>query len=185
MALEYKIIVFVIVSIGLLFLSLRSLRAIRSHGFYRFFAWITFLAIALINLDYWFDEPFSIRQIASWLLLLICMFIAVYGTLSLRRAGGQDDERKDELLIGIEKTTKLVTAGPYRYIRHPMYSSFLFGAWGAFLKHYSWLSFIMACLTTFFTILTARMEETENIQYFGDTYKNYMKRTRMFIPFFF
>ncbi|UCE67291.1 MAG: isoprenylcysteine carboxylmethyltransferase family protein [Candidatus Zixiibacteriota bacterium] len=185
MALEYKIFIFIIASGGLLLLSRRSLRAVRSHGFYRFFAWISFLALVLINLDYWFDEAFGIRQIASWLLLLICVFIVVFGTISLRRAGGQDAKRNDELLMGIERTTKLVAAGPYRYIRHPMYSSFLFGAWGVFLKHYSWLSFIMACLTTFFTILTARMEEVENIQYFGDIYKNYMKRTRMFIPFFF
>lgn len=185
MALEYKIIVFIIISAGLFWLSRRSLRSVRSHGFYRFFAWITFLAIALINLDYWFDEPFGVRQIASWILLSICVFIGAYGTISLHRAGAQGAARDDELLIGIEKTTRLVTAGPYRYIRHPMYSSFLFGAWGAFLKHYSWLSFIMACLTTFFTILTARMEEAENIRYFGDIYRNYKKRTRMFIPYLF
>lgn len=103
----------------------------------------------------------------------------------MRRAGKQDVERNDALLMGIEKSTELVTAGAYCYIRHPMYSSFLFGAWGVFLKHYSWLSFILAGVTTFFAIMTAKSEETENIQYFGDAYKNYMKQTKMFIPFFF
>ena len=89
------------------------------------------------------------------------------------------------LLIGIEKTTELVTTGAYRYIRHPMYSSFLFVAWGVFFKHYSWLSVLMAGITTSFAVMTVKREEAENIRYFGDAYRIYMKRTKMFIPFFF
>jgi len=185
MALESKIIVFIIVSVGLYLLSRRSLCAVRSHGFYRFFAWITFLALVLVNLDHWFVESFSSRQVVSGVLLLISILIVICGTVSLRRAGKPDTKRNDACLMGIEKTTELVTVGAYRYIRHPMYSSFLFGAWGVYFKHYSWLSLMLACVTTFFAIMTAKREETENIQYFGDAYKNYIKHTKMFIPFFF
>ncbi len=30
-----------------------------------------------------------------------------------------------------------------------------------------------------------KIEETENIRFFGDTYRNYMKQSKMFIPFLF
>jgi len=83
----------------------------------------------------------------------------------------------------MEKTSKLVTVGLYRYIRHPMYSSLLFLGWGMYFKSPSWLDLVLVLLCTFFLIATARMEESENIKFFGSEYVDYMKRTRMFIPF--
>ena len=173
-----------IMAAGLFWLSWRPLCAVRSHGFYRFFAWIGLLALVLVNIDYWFVEPFSSRQVVSWIFLLISLIIVIWGTVSLKKgkAGGQ---RNDALLIGIEKTTELITAGAYRYIRHPMYSSFLFGAWGICIKHYSWLSLMFTCMTTLFAIVTAKREEIENVRYFGNAYRDYIKQTRMFIPFIF
>lgn len=38
---------------------------------------------------------------------------------------------------------------------------------------------------TGFLLATAKVEEAENIGYFGTAYRAYMKRTKMFIPFFF
>jgi protein-S-isoprenylcysteine O-methyltransferase Ste14 len=88
-------------------------------------------------------------------------------------------------LIGIEKTTRLVTSGPYRYIRHPFYSSLLFLAIGAFFKQPSWLGGILSVLALFMLIATAKIEERENIAYFGEEYRTYMKQTKMFVPFIF
>jgi protein-S-isoprenylcysteine O-methyltransferase Ste14 len=34
-------------------------------------------------------------------------------------------------------------------------------------------------------IITAKKEEIENIQYFGEKYREYMKHTTMFVPFIF
>jgi protein-S-isoprenylcysteine O-methyltransferase Ste14 len=88
-------------------------------------------------------------------------------------------------LFGIEKTTELVTAGVYRYIRHPAYSSLIFLAWGTFYKQPSWVGFSLAVIATSFLTMTAKMEEIENIKFFGDAYKSYMKKTKMFLPFLF
>ena len=169
---------------SLALLTWRSLCSFRSHGLYRLFTWAAVLALVLQNLEYWFDDPFSIQHMVSWVLLLISLIIAIYGTLSLRR-GKPSSRRNDAFLISIEKTTELVTTGAYRYIRHPMYSSFLFGAWGVFFKHPSWLCAVLAGITTIFAVITAKIEEAENIRYFGNAYRDYMKRTKMFIPFFF
>jgi len=36
-----------------------------------------------------------------------------------------------------------------------------------------------------FLYVTARVEERENIERFGEQYRQYMKKSRMFIPFIF
>jgi len=181
----FKVIIFAVVSVGIVFLSWKSLLNPRSHGFYRFFAWEAILALILLNLDYWFYEPFSIHQIASWLLLIVSGFLVIHGVQLLRLVGKPDSERNDPSLIGIEKTTELVTVGAYRYIRHPLYSSLLFLAWGVFFKHPSWVGVSLAVITTFFLTMTAKIEETENIRFFGTAYQSYLKQTKMFIPFLF
>lgn len=166
-------------------MSRTSLRDFRSHGFHRFFAWEAILVLVLLNIGYWFKYPFSIHQIVSWLLLIVCTYWGIHGVLLLRMVGKPDNKRNDPSLIGIEKTTQLVTMGAYRYIRHPLYSSLLFLAWGVFFKQPSWVGVCLAVIATFFLTMTAKTEEAENIRFFGAAYQSYMKQTRMFIPFLF
>ena len=179
-----KLIIFLGVSAGFVYLSRESLRNPRSHGFYRFFAFETITALVLINIDYWFFEPFSTHQTISWLMLIVSLFLVIHGGHLLRMVGKPKRERNDDpTLIGIEKTSELVTVGAYRYIRHPMYSSGVFGVWGVFFKHPSWFGFYLAVITTLFWTIAAKIEEVENIRYFGAAYQSYMKQTKMFIPF--
>ena len=185
MSFSVKIIVFLLSSIGLTWVSLRSLRNFRSHGFYRFFAWEAVLILILLNLNDWFLEPYTPHQIVSWILLICCLFLVIHGFYLLRVAGRPDGDRRDPALIGIEKTTDLVTIGAYRYIRHPLYSSLLFLAWGVFFKNPSFLGVFLALLACFFLTVTAKIEEAENIGFFGDAYRRYMRRNKMFIPFIF
>ncbi len=183
MLIQIKIIIFIIISTFIMYVSRRSLRNFRAHGFYRFFAWEAMLIITLLNIDYWIYDPHSIQQIISWCLLIISIFLVIHGFKLLISIGRPDVERDDPSLIPVEKTTKLVTVGAYKYIRHPLYGSLLFLNWGIFFKHFSWIGFCLAVLATFFIVMTAKREEAENISYFGDDYREYMKRTKMFIPF--
>lgn len=75
--------------------------------------------------------------------------------------------------------------GAYKYIRHPLYSSLLFLAWGAFLKHLSWLGLILVVAASIFLFLTARSDESECLLHFGDAYRTYMRGTKRFVPFVF
>ena len=183
MTFQFKVVVFIVASVGLALATRSSLRSLRFHGIYRFFAWEFIIVLVLLNLDSWFYEPFSPHQIGSWLLLTISLLLVIHAALLLRRVGKPGSERDDPSLISIEKTTELVTTGAYRYIRHPIYGSGLYGVWGVFLKDPSWVGVFLAVLATFFLTMTAKMEEAENIRYFGNAYRSYMKRTRMFIPF--
>ena len=110
----------------------------------------------------------------------------MWGTLLLRATGGLDARRSDDpALIAFERTSRLVTTGVYAYIRHPMYASLLYLAWGVFFKRPFWISGVLVLAATAFLVLTARVEEVEDVRYFGDDYGSYMRRTKMFVPFVF
>jgi protein-S-isoprenylcysteine O-methyltransferase Ste14 len=47
------------------------------------------------------------------------------------------------------------------------------------------MGLFLAFLATPLLIITAKIEEIENIAYFGNRYLGYMKHTQMFVPFFF
>ncbi len=159
-----------------------SLRSPRSHGFFRFFAWELLLALVLLNAPAWFRDPFSPAQIISWLLLVTAAILPIHGAVTLRQHGRPDARRNDAPLVGFEKTTTLVTSGIYRYIRHPLYLSLMLLGWGIFLKDPSWAGFLLALAATALLTATALAEETENLRYFGVTYREYMARTSRFLP---
>ncbi len=172
-----KLFILVVVSVGIFVLSWQFLRNPRSRGFYRFFAFESILILILLNLEHWLSDPFSVHQIVSWFLLLCSFVLAAQGFYLLHVMGKPKS--------GIEDTTTLVVVGAYKYIRHPLYSSLLFLVWGVFFKDVSLLGGVLASVATASLIITAKMEEAENIQKFGAEYAAYMKSTRMFIPFLF
>jgi protein-S-isoprenylcysteine O-methyltransferase Ste14 len=180
-----RIALFLALSAGLVCISWASLKHLRSHGFWRFWAWECILALFLLNVPLWFRNPFSPRQLVSWIFLFISAFLVLHAVVILRRFGRPGTGRGEEPLIAFEKTTQLVTRGLYGYIRHPMYSSLLFLAWGIFLKDTSWASVVLVGATTAFLIATARADEAECARFFGPPYLEYKKHTRMFIPWLF
>lgn len=180
----WKWIVFAVVTGMLVFISRASLRDPRSHGFYRFFAWEAIAGLFLSNMEHWFQNPFAWYQIIAWLMLCLCLVPVIWGTVLLIRVGKPVEQREtDPSLLGLEKTTQLVTTGIYKYIRHPLYSSLLLLAWGIFFKRPSWPGGGLAAFASVCLLLTARADEAECIRFFGPEYEAYMKETRRFIPF--
>lgn len=180
-----KLIVFVVGTVCVVWVSRASLRDVHNHGFYRFFSWEIILILFVLNVNYWFIDPFSFRQIISWTILMISLVLIFHGVQMFRRKGSIDQNRDDIALVGVEKTTQLVTTGIYHYIRHPFYSSLLFLGWGILLKNSNWPAIILAVINTVLLVMTAHKEEKENIEYFGEKYQEYMKQTKMFIPYIF
>jgi len=181
-----QLLAFLVLSGALVCISRASLRAPRSHGFYRFFAWELMLVMGLLNISAWLHAPFSWHQLISWFLLLACIIPLILGARSLIREGEPVARRETEPhLLAFEKTSSLVTSGIYRYIRHPLYSSLLFLTWGIFFKAPTWYCMILGLGATLFLVATARADEAECIRFFGQSYRDYMKRSRRFVPFLF
>ncbi|MEI6876209.1 MAG: isoprenylcysteine carboxylmethyltransferase family protein [Spirochaetota bacterium] len=181
-----KIAIFTISTITIGFISRASLASPRSHGFTRFLSWEAILCLFVLNLDGWFTDPFSWHQVLSWTLLAGSLVPLVLGVAKLKEQGRQEEgNREDSSLYRFEKTTRLVTDGIYGYIRHPLYSSLLLLVLGIFLKAPSLEGggvMVVACILL---IITALRDERECREYFGDGYRDYMKRTKRFIPFLF
>ncbi len=181
-----KLIAFLTVSAGLITVSRASLRAPRSHGFYRFFAWECILALFLLNIDVWFQTPFAWHQLISWFLLVVCLGPLILGVRSLRSRGKPVAQREGEpQLLAFEKTSALVTSGIYHYIRHPLYSSLLFLTWGIFFKALTWPGLFLAVAATLLLVATARADEAECLRFFGAPYQEYRKASKRFVPFLF
>ena len=177
-----KIIAFIFLSIPVVIISWRSLFSFYHHGLYRFLAWECILWLAVSNFRYWFHDWLSLTQIISWICLLYCLYPVIAGVVLMKKLG-KPDEKRENTLHTFEQTTELIETGIFRYIRHPLYSSLLFLTWGIFFKHIDLFLLIIAILSTIFLFATALFEEKENIAFFGDKYKKYMKRTKMFVPY--
>jgi len=176
---------FIAASFLLAWLSRHSLRAVGTHGFHRFFAWEFIAALVLLNVRLWFHDPLSPHQIVAWILLVVSGVLVIHGAHLLRVIGKPNDARKEESLLKFERTSELVTIGAYKYIRHPLYSSLLFLAWGVFFKDPGWLGGALAGGASIFLVATAKADEKECLRFFGPAYEAYRTRTRMFIPFVF
>ena len=177
------LVVFAVGSIPIIWVSRWSLLSPTSHGFSRFFAFEAILALMVLNAPHWFDNAFGVQQILSWLFLFASIVLVVWGVMLLRRLGRPRPTADGSSVFEWENTKSLVTTGIYRYIRHPMYSSLLFLAWGALLKSVSIMTFVLAVIASLAIAATAKAEEAENVAQFGQEYQDYMRRTRRFVPF--
>jgi len=86
-------------------------------------------------------------------------------------------------VLEVREGNTLVTSGPYRLVRHPMYSASYVIDLGIALLSANW--FVAVTLFAGMTLLYAfrvRDEEQLMIDAFGDEYRDYMRRTGRLIP---
>ena len=84
--------------------------------------------------------------------------------------------------VATRREHTLVTHGPYRWVRHPLY---MVGTvfWIALsLVSASWFIGLMSVLSFAAVVIRTPIEEAKLIQKFGDDYREYMKCTGQFLP---
>lgn len=145
------------------------------YRFPRFLAFESILSLIFLNARVWFNDPFRWHQLLSWSFLAGSLFLAGWGFALIKTRGNPDGD--------FEETTTLITTGVYHFIRHPLYSSLIAFALGAFLKSPAWVGALLVVTTILGAVLTARIEERHNLERFGEAYREYMERTSRFIPF--
>jgi protein-S-isoprenylcysteine O-methyltransferase Ste14 len=77
-----------------------------------------------------------------------------------------------------------VTTGPYRRVRHPIYSGIILAMIGTAIA-VSWYWLLAVVLLGAYFVYSAVMEERYIAGLFPDTYPAYKRSTKMLVPFVF
>lgn len=175
---RYELIAFILCTLFIIWFSWwLSIKDKRYHGIARFFAFEGALLLLLLNYRAWFIDPFCLRQLFSWFFLCFSLYPVFYAYYLIKTAGKPHGK--------FENTSRLVARGIYKYIRHPMYLSIAVLSLGIFLKRPDVPQSVILAVIYIAVFFTAKIEEGELIKKFGDEYMEYMKKTKMFVPYIF
>ncbi len=106
--------------------------------------------------------------------VLLGIGLAVYARVYLGRNWGMPMSRKEE--------PELVTGGPYAFVRHPIYSGIMLAMLGSAIGETPFFAVMLALFAPYF-IYSARREEELMCEQFPAQYPEYMRRTKMIVPF--
>lgn len=98
-------------------------------------------------------------------------------TWTLRSLGGNLTDT-----VVTRRRHTLTTVGPYRWVRHPFYSSIALTVAANSLAAANWFVFASGGLAFILIVIRTRKEEELLLARFGDAYRTYMERTGRFVP---
>ncbi|WP_159460352.1 methyltransferase family protein [Tistlia consotensis] len=135
------------------------------------------LGLFLADPDLWAGGYLSVSRplaVAGVVIFNAAALTILWAHLSLRRFRSAELETRAD--------HRLVETGPYRWIRHPLYSSYLLITAGLFLMTGNWL--VTAPMFAYFLAIAARAwkEEAMLLERLGGSYREYMARTERFLP---
>jgi protein-S-isoprenylcysteine O-methyltransferase Ste14 len=107
-------------------------------------------------------------------LVLVGIGLAIYARIYLGRNWGMPMSRKAE--------PELVTGGPYAFVRHPIYTGVVLAMLGSAIGQSLVWALPLVLFTPYF-IYSARREEELMREQFPAQYPDYMRRTKMIVPF--
>lgn len=123
------------------------------------------------------SSPVPVSSIAGAAGLIICLAgfaLAVWARVHLGRNWGMP--------MSLKEGHELVTTGPYRYVRHPIYSGMLLAILGSDLVA-GRIWFVLFVAMAIYCVYSARTEEELMLHQFPEEYTQYKKRTKAIIPF--
>ena len=86
-------------------------------------------------------------------------------------------------IVTVKQDHELVRGGPYRYVRHPIYTGLLAAFAGTAIARGEWRG-VLAVLIVFVSFwIKLKHEERWMIETFGDAYLRYREEVRAIIPF--
>ena len=132
--------------------------------------WVIFYTVEeIVNIP-----PMLIHPVLRFILLLMFLIDAAYLVV-----GG---------LYTLAKNNwgqKLITTGPFLFVRHPLYSALIYSATGALaLSLYSWSLLVAAVPLSFYWSWLVTKEERFLKKVFGEEYERYCATTGQFFPSF-
>jgi len=139
-------------------------------------AWLVVAPLSAVKWDRW---PTS-HWLGDWLgwiaipILGTALWLFCYSHYTIGRYWSIRVELKTE--------HRLVTEGPYRHIRHPLYTALFLGYLGTVLALQSWalVAWFPAFVASY--LLFAKEEEKVMERGFGEAYRVYRRQAGMFLP---
>jgi protein-S-isoprenylcysteine O-methyltransferase Ste14 len=122
--------------------------------------------------------PVGFQNSGSMYWLILCLLGAVLGVLTL----GFNKIGNFSVYPEIKPQADLITIGPYRYIRHPMYTSLIVMMCGIALYNFHWINAVGLMLVVVAVISKANVEEKLLLMRFPG-YTNYQRISRRFVPY--
>lgn len=118
----------------------------------------------------------ALAQAIGLALFLLGLALAVWARLYLGRNWGMPMTEKAD--------PELVRTGPYRFVRHPIYSGIILAVVGTALAVSVDLLIVAALLSAYF-VYSAVVEERNMTRLFPGAYPDYKRSTKMLLPFIF
>ena len=137
---------------------------------------LTWIAVISVSLLAETDIPAStaMAKLLGWLIFLFGMFVFAWAVAYLKGAFFGNVEPVSD---------KLVTTGPYRFVRHPVYLGMIVSTIGLTIGLRSpWGLAGVFLLFTPTGIYRARLEESAMARRFGEEWDEYVKRTCFMFP---
>jgi protein-S-isoprenylcysteine O-methyltransferase Ste14 len=85
-------------------------------------------------------------------------------------------------VITIKRDHELVLGGPYRHVRHPIYTGILFAFAGSALARDEWRGVLAIAIAWLALWQKLKLEERWMIEQFGDAYRRYQARVPALLP---
>ncbi len=88
-------------------------------------------------------------------------------------------------IVTVKEGHELITSGPYRFVRHPIYTGLLLAVAGSALARGDWSAVLAFALVFLALWRKLKIEERWMREHFGDLYQTYIQRAAALIPFVF
>jgi protein-S-isoprenylcysteine O-methyltransferase Ste14 len=121
----------------------------------------------------------ALPDAGRWAGLLLGLALVPFIRWTMRSLGTNVSPSTDQ-----RRGATLVTHGPYRRIRHPIYTAGVTAFIAAGLMLRSWVPLALAALFVAWLPFRVRSEESRLLATFGDAYREYMGTTGRFLPRF-
>jgi protein-S-isoprenylcysteine O-methyltransferase Ste14 len=86
-------------------------------------------------------------------------------------------------VVTLKQDHELITSGPYRLVRHPVYTGLLLAFVGTGVAQEEWRSVLAVAIVAAALWRKLRLEEKWLGEQFGETYTRYRQRVKALIPF--
>jgi protein-S-isoprenylcysteine O-methyltransferase Ste14 len=137
------------------------------------------LVLYLLSPPWWTWTFIPLGEWIQWLgivMALVPIFFLVWVHRHL--------DKQWSLALEIQEDHKLITTGPYRYVRHPMYLGIFTYTMGLMMISLDVLVILFFAFSIWVNYRRIPREEQMLIQEFGDEYLEYIKRSGILMPRF-